>query len=133
MDTQTLHGSQQELESAATQANVIFKIVAVHPTAVEFKCILEGSDYHIDDMPTLRFDLTNFADVGSMEEIKKRIGVTAFMIANQQKAQEDFLKNKASTWNFEELLDKEISMSLHEAYSSDNFQGEGHYVYPDED
>lgn len=133
MDTQISHGSQQEQGSEVTQANVIFKIVAVHPTAVEFKCILEGSDYHIDDMPTLRFDLTNFADVSSMEEIKKRIGVTAFMIANQQKAQEDFLKNKASEWDLESLLDKEISMSLYEAYSSDNFQGGGHYVYPDED
>jgi len=68
-----------------------------------------------------------------MEEIKKRIGVAALMIATQQKTQEDFLKLTIPDWNLESLLNKEISMSPKEAYSSDNFQGKGHYVYPDED
>jgi hypothetical protein len=115
------------------QANVIFKIVGVEPTFILFKCILEGSDYHIDDMPTLRFDLTNFADVDKMEEVVKRLGASALMTANIQKAQEDFLKNKVCEWDFESLLDKEISMSPEEAYSSNNLKNEGHYVYPDED
>ena len=102
--------------------DLILKITEIDKTSISFKCILEGSDYHIDDMPSYRFDLCDFEDVDSVDELIKRVSVSAFTIAQQQKARELIMNSPVAQLDLSPLLDKEIIMTAAEAYSSDNFQ-----------
>ena len=99
---------------------IIIKIVDVTNKAVSFRCIYEGSDYHIDDMPALNFDLTNFGEIDNREEFLKRIGQAAVMVAAQQDAAEHLEQSPVSRLNLRELVDQEIEMTMQEAYSGNN-------------
>lgn len=102
--------------------NIIIKIVEVGSDSIKFKCIHEGSDYNIDDMPSYNFSLVDFADVDSIPALLQRIAVSAFAIADVQRAQETFKESPVAKLDLTKVLDREIVISLQEAYASDNFQ-----------
>lgn len=104
------------------QPNLILKLVTQNSDYIEFKCILEGSEYHIDDMPTYRFDLLNYGEVDSVPELIKRIGVAAFSVAEMQYAKEKLQEAPVSKLDLSKIMDKEIRLSLQEVYSGTNFQ-----------
>lgn len=99
---------------------IIMKIHEVHPSWIGFSCIFEDSDYHVDDMPTMRFDLVNFADIDNREELLKRMGQTAYMCAVRQDQEEHLRQSPVSKLNLKELENQEIEMTLAQAYSGSN-------------
>lgn len=99
---------------------IIIKIVSVDYKTIAFRAIFEGSDYHIDDMPAYNFDLCNTIEIDNREELLKRIGQAAWMVASRQEAEENIKEYPVSKLNLRELVDKEIEMTLADAYSGSN-------------
>lgn len=99
---------------------MIIKIVSVELTSVHFRAIFEGSDYHIDDMPSYKFDLCNTIEIDNREELLKRIGQAAWMVASRQESEENIRNSPVSKLNLRELVGTEIEMSLGVAYSGNN-------------
>lgn len=102
--------------------NLILKIVNQTPEYIEFKCILKGSEYHIDDMPSYRFDLVNYGEIDNIPELIKRIGVAAFSAAQNQYALEKLQESPVSKLKLDSLLNREIVLTLQEVYSGTNMQ-----------
>ena len=105
---------------------VIIKIVSVENSHIQFRCIHEYSDYHIDDMPTYNFDLTNFADIDDRGELLKRIAQSAISVATSQEINENLGRRAVSKLKMRELINEEISMTVGEAYSGNNHKVSPH-------
>jgi hypothetical protein len=68
----------------------------------------------------------NFNEISDMVELLRRIAVSAFALAQEQEAKANFNQFPVSKLDFTKLLNRDIRISLKEAYSSSNFQVETH-------
>ena len=85
-----------------------------------FKCVFEDSDYHVDDMPEYKFDLNLISDINNMDELIKRLGQAAYAQCCVQEAQEKIDDSPVGKIDFKDVIDKELVISLGEAYSGNN-------------
>lgn len=108
---------------------MVIKITESKPTYIMFRCIFEESDYHIDDMPELKFDLFNMIEVDSMDQFLKRLGQAAYMQCSKQEQEENMKDYPVSKLNFHDLVNHEIEMTLGEAYSANNHSPKGFIRY----
>lgn len=104
---------------------MIIKITESKPTYIMFRCIFEESDYHIDDMPELKFDLINMVEVDSVDQFMKRLGQAAWMQCARQEQEEHMRDYPVSKLNLHTLVNKEVEMTLGEAYSANNHSPKG--------
>lgn len=95
---------------------VIIKITKVLPERLEFRCVFEDSEYHIDDMPNCSLDLLNYHDVDDMNKILQEIGRAAWMLAARQEAAEKLKKSPLSKLDLASLIGEEIPLSVGEIY-----------------
>ena len=95
---------------------VIIKIDKVRPEQIEFRCVFEDSEYHLDDMPVYNFDLINFGEITDVNKILKEIGKAAYMIAGRQEAAEKLKAAPVNKLNLKSLVGQEFSMSVGEIY-----------------
>src|SRR5210317_764540 len=99
---------------------IIIKIHEVHPAWILLACMFEDSDYHIDDMAPMRFDLVNFSDIDNREELLKRIGQAAYALAVRQDKEEHLRDAPIGKLNLKDLVGNEIIMTMADAYSGRN-------------
>ena len=95
---------------------IIIKLDRVMPERVEFRCKFDDSDYNIDDMPRHSFDLVDYAELKTVEDIMKVIGKAAYMICNRQQAEENLKKTPLAKLDLNSLVGKEVSLTLGEVY-----------------